>query len=210
MANEKRDFSKDAAKWDDNQRVRMAADIADVILDAVPMRPGMKVMDFGCGTGLLTLRLQPFAASITGVDGSRGMLDVLEGKIKDKNLSNVSTLHLDPDNGGRLTGSYDLITSSMALHHVRNVPSLLDQLFAVTAPCGHLCIADLDSEGGLFHADNHQGVFSDGFDRDELRRMFVEAGYSDVQDKKATTVVKPVPGGTRDFDIFLMTSYKRA
>jgi ubiquinone/menaquinone biosynthesis C-methylase UbiE len=188
----------------------MASDIADTIFEAVPLHARMNVMDFGCGTGLLTLCLQPFLSSVTGVDSSRGMLDALEGKIKDRKIANVKTMHMDPDNGGVLEGSYDLVTSSMALHHVRDVPSLLDQFYRITTPGGHLCIADLDPEGGLFHGDNHDGVFHDGFDREKFRRMFVTAGYEKVSDRTATTVVKPVTGGTRAFTIFLMTGYKRA
>ena len=34
----------------------------------------MDALDFGCGTGLVTLKLQPFIHSITGVDGSQGMI----------------------------------------------------------------------------------------------------------------------------------------
>ncbi|MBP1708041.1 MAG: Methyltransferase type 11, partial [Chloroflexi bacterium] len=68
---QRRDFDKDAANWDDNAgRVKMANNIANAILDAVRLRPDMEVLDFGCGTGLLTLRLQPLVKSIHGVDSS--------------------------------------------------------------------------------------------------------------------------------------------
>lgn len=210
MESEKRDFSKEAATWDEPRRAKMAADIAGAILKAVPVHAGMSTLDFGCGTGLLTLNLQPFVASITGVDGSHGMLDVLDGKIRDQKLSNVNTVLLDPDNGGRLEGRFDLVTSSMALHHVRDVSALLDQFYQVTAPGGYLCIADLDPEGSLFHGDNHNGVFHDGFDREELCKKFTAAGYGDVSFRTATTVVKPAPGGARPFTIFLVIGRKKS
>jgi hypothetical protein len=53
-------------------------------------------------------------------------------------------------------------------------------------------------------------VFHDGFDREELRRMFIMAGFGDVRDRTAAMVVKPVPVGTRAFTIFLMTGKKKA
>jgi ubiquinone/menaquinone biosynthesis C-methylase UbiE len=169
----------------------------------------MNALDFGCGTGLLTLSLQPFVASITGVDGSRGMLDVLEGKIRDRRLPNARTIQLDPDKGGQLDGRFDLVTSSMALHHVKDISALLDQFYRITAPGGYLCIADLDPDGGLFHADNHTGVFHDGFERKEFGRLIAEAGYADVRDRTATTVLKPVPGGIREYTIFLMAGTRK-
>ena len=210
MKNEKRDFDTAAVSWDEPRRMRMAGDIAGALREEINLDSAMDVLDFGCGTGLLTLSLQPFVASITGVDGSRGMLDMLDSKIRDRKLSNVRTLQLDPDKGDRLEGRFDLVTSSMALHHVRDIPALLGQFYRITTPGGYLCIADLDPEGGLFHADNHTGVFHDGFDRIEFRNMFIGAGYTDVRDRTATTVLKPVPGGASEFSIFLMAGRKKA
>ena len=63
-------------------------------------------MDFVCGTGLLTLALQPYVRSITGVDNSQGMLDVFQAKIKEQHLNNVKANQLELDNGDVLTGSY--------------------------------------------------------------------------------------------------------
>ncbi len=98
----------------------------------------------------------------------------------------------------------------MTLHHIRDVQPLLDLFYKITESGGYLCIADLDLDDGQFHGDNQDGVFHDGFDRAALRQMFIKAGFSDVRDRTATTVVKPVPGGTRSFTIFLMTGRKSA
>jgi cyclopropane fatty-acyl-phospholipid synthase-like methyltransferase len=208
MKDEKRDFNKEAATWDEPRRERMNRDIASAIQAEIQLRKDMNVLDFGCGTGLLTMCLQPQVASVTCIDSSRGMLDILEKKISAQEHCNVKTLHIDLDDGGRLEGHYDLITSSMALHHVRNIQPLLDQFYAATADGGHLCIADLDLENGLFHAENHTGVFHDGFGRTELHEAFSRAGYVDVCDRTATTILKPVPGGAHEFTIFLMAGRK--
>ena len=208
MKDEMRDFNKEAATWDEPRRERMNRDIASAIQSEIPLRKNINVLDFGCGTGLLTMCLQPQVASVTCLDSSRGMLDILEKKISALERCNVKTLHLDLADGGRLEGRYDLITSSMALHHVRNIQPILDQFYAATANGGHLCIADLDLENGLFHAENHTGVFHDGFDRTELHEAFGRAGYVDVHDRTATTILKPVPDGAREFTIFLMTGRK--
>ncbi len=92
MINEKKNFDQEAATWDEEpRRVKLVFDIADAILQAVALTPNMDVLDFGCGTGLLTLRLQPFVRSITGVDSSQGMLDVLKMKVERDHFSNVRT-----------------------------------------------------------------------------------------------------------------------
>jgi ubiquinone/menaquinone biosynthesis C-methylase UbiE len=206
---EKMDFDKVAASWDQQSaRVKLAEDIAGAVLREVTLSPGMDLLDFGCGTGLLTLRLAPHVRSITGVDSSRGMLDVLEGKIAVQGPANVKIRLLDLDEGDLLSGSYDLVVSSMTLHHIRDVGPLLAQFREILKPSGCLCIADLDPDEGQFH-ESSQGIFHSGFDRAALRGLFEKAGFRDMRDLTATEVVKPAAdGATRHFSVFLMTGRK--
>jgi ubiquinone/menaquinone biosynthesis C-methylase UbiE len=96
----KRNFDQEAANWDQvTGRVKVAHDIAQSMIQEIILTPDMDVLDFGCGTGLLTFALQPFVRSITGVDSSQGMLNVFKTKIKEQNLSNVKADHLDLDKG---------------------------------------------------------------------------------------------------------------
>jgi len=204
MANGKRDFNKEAATWDEPARMKMADNIGNAILREIRVTRETDVLDFGCGTGLLTLKLQPLARSVIGVDSSPGMIEVINGKIKDRKLANVTTALINLDKGDALEGSYRLITSSMTLHHIKDIRTLLDQFFKITAPGGYLCIADLDLDDGQFHGGNNDGVFHDGFDRAALRKSFADAGYADVRDMTATTVARPVQSGARTFTIFLL------
>lgn len=208
MNDQRRDFDKDAANWDENAgRVKMANNIADSIVEAVPLDAEMEVLDFGCGTGLLTLRLQPLVRSITGVDSSAGMLAVLEAKVEEQQLTNITTQHLDVEKGELLTGDYDLVVSSMTLHHVRKIEPLLAQFYGVIKPRGYLCLADLDLDNGHFHGNN-EGVFHFGFDRKILERDLVSAGFTDIEFRTAIEIVRFYPGGVRPFPIFLGTARK--
>jgi 2-polyprenyl-3-methyl-5-hydroxy-6-metoxy-1,4-benzoquinol methylase len=207
---ERRDFDKEAATWDEvPTRVKLANDIAAAISEEIVLTSNMDVLDFGCGTGLLTLQLQPVVHSITGVDSSQGMIDVLKAKIDKKNLPNVRTQYIDTDTGDILKGSYHLIVTSMTLHHVKEIRPLFDQFHGIVAPSGYLCIADLDIDDGKFHGNNN-GVFHFGFDRAVLRQDFTEAGFRDIRDRTAAEVMKPVSdGGVQPFSVFLMTGRKK-
>ncbi len=203
MMTHPRDFDKAAATWDENPgRVKLAEDVARAITQQVVLTPEMDVLDFGCGTGLVTLRLAPLVRSITGVDTSQGMLDVLTGKALRQGLANVRTGHLNP--GGAVAGSYDVIVSSMAFHHVEHTDAILRQLFQAIKTPGTLCVADLDLDQGEFH-DDPTGVFHFGFDRAVLRGLFQDVGFSQISDVTAAEVAKPTrTGGLRRFSIFLM------
>ncbi len=206
---ERKDFDKEAAQWDANPgRVKLAGEVAGAIIREIGPTREMDVLDFGCGTGLVTLRLQPLVKTILGVDSSQGMLGVLEGKINGQGLTNVHARFVDFEKGGRVKGSYDLIVSSMTLHHVPDTAALFIQWHGLLKPGGMLAAADLDAEDGSFHGDN-TGVFHLGFDREELKKLLRDAGFRDVHSTTATTMTKEVAdGGKREFQVFLIIGKK--
>ena len=206
---ERKDFDKEAAQWDANPgRVKLANEVADAIIrEAVPA-PGMDVLDFGCGTGLVTLRLQPFVRSITGADSSAGMLAVLERKVKAQGLANVRTRLVDFEKGERVGGAFHLVVSSMTMHHVKDTAALFRQWHDLLLPGGLLAAADLDSEDGSFHGDN-TGVFHRGFDRGGMRSLLQKTGFRDVRALTAATVARDVEGGgKKEFPVFLIVGRK--
>jgi 2-polyprenyl-3-methyl-5-hydroxy-6-metoxy-1,4-benzoquinol methylase len=205
----KKDFDTAAATWDANpRRVELAGNIADSIMKTIGLGPSMDIMDFGCGTGLLTLSLHSLVRSVTGVDSSRGMIDALNAKIRQHKLANVETQHFDLDQAEELKGSYDAIVSAMTFHHIKEIRPLLRQFYKILTQGGILGVADLDLEGGKFH-DSNEGVFHFGFDRGSLRKDFLEAGFEDVADTTAAEFVKPdAKGEKRKFTVFLITGRK--
>jgi ubiquinone/menaquinone biosynthesis C-methylase UbiE len=205
----RKDFDKEAAAWDEDPgRVKLANDIADAIVRETSLSRDMDVLDFGCGTGLVTLRLQPLVRTITGVDSSKGMLGVLESKIRSQGLSNVRTQFVDFEQGECVEGKFHLIISSMTLHHVPNTAVLFKQWYNLVLPGGVLCAADLDTEDGSFHLNN-TGVFHLGFDRGRLKEILEKTGFHDIRATTAATMVRDVAGGgKREFPVFLIVARK--
>lgn len=207
---ERKNFDKEAEKWDENPgKVRIASEVANVIIREINPSGNMEVLDFGCGTGLLTLKLQPLVKMITGVDNSQGMLGMLQKKIETLGLANVHTQLVDLEKGERVEGSYNLIVSSMTLHHVPDTVKLFKEWFSLLHPNGQICFADLDIEDGSFHGDN-TGVFHLGFERDKLKLFLHDAGFCDVRDTTATTMVKEITGqGTKEYPVFLIIATRK-
>ena len=91
-----RDFSRDAETWDDNPgRVLNARAIADAILRQVPLTNDMDALDYGAGTGLVTLALSPLTRSIVAADSAPRMLAKVDGKAVPSSLHYVSNLALE-------------------------------------------------------------------------------------------------------------------
>jgi len=206
---EKRDFDKAAESYDLKPgRLKLAQDVAKAIINEVNLSGDMDVLDFGCGTGLVTLQLQPRVRTITGVDSSHGMLDVLKSKIKEQNMINVKTEFIDMEKGDTLKGNFHLIISSMTLHHIQDLEYLLRQFYNCLLPGGVLCIADLDSDGGEFHSDQ-TGVVHAGFERSDFRRLFNRCGFHGLRDVTVARVVKELSDGrVQEFTVFLMIGRK--
>ena len=57
------------------------------------IKPGMKILDIGCGTGSLIIDAAKSGASATGVDISKGMLEVAQKRIDSYALADKITLH---------------------------------------------------------------------------------------------------------------------
>lgn len=204
-------FDRDAAGFDAvPARVELARAVADAIANALPLNDRMTIMDYGAGTGLVSLRLRPLVGSVVAADSSREMLSVLQAKLTAAHIDKVHTRELNLELQPATPAEFDVIVSSMTLHHVRDTTAILRQFHHALKPSGWLAIADLDTEEGLFHRDP-AGVHHCGFDRSTLCGLLAASGFVNAQTQDAHEVTKPGADGTpRTFSIFLATAQKKA
>ena len=203
-------FDATAADWDNNPvRVDLARSVGAKIAQSVPPEPHWHVLDYGAGTGLLTLCLQPLVSSILAVDSSVGMLETLSHKLTSAGLTNVSVCRWDLESQLLQQSGFDLVVSSMTLHHLRDVPLVFNRLVDVLKPGGWLAVADLDVEDGSFHGAS-KDVFHCGFDRQRITEWLIAAGLQGVSIGDAHTITKPdSTGQLRSYQVFLATGQKR-
>jgi ubiquinone/menaquinone biosynthesis C-methylase UbiE len=180
--------------------------IGKAILRHAKPTKAMNVLDYGCGTGLVSLFLLPHVRSVTGADSSAGMLDVLRTKIRDGGIDNMTAIQLDLERQPVPKDRFHMIVSSMVLHHVADLEQVLSAFHEMLLPNGVLCIADLDAEPGIFHsAEAAVSVHHHGFDRPSLQNQLRTAGFVDITISTAHVIQKPVDGGQmRNFSVFLM------
>lgn len=203
-------FNDLSHEWEaDSGRVQMAQAVARAMLAALDLAGTERTLEFGAGTGLITEILAPAVASVTALDASPGMLNVLRNKCARSALANVE-IRQGAVPANLPDRRFDLIYSSMTLHHVADVPALLRALAARLLPGGRVALADLDAEDGGFHGDV-VGVMHHGFDRAEMARWLAAAGLDAVRFSTAHTVRREaVDGGRRGYPIFLVVAERHA
>jgi ubiquinone/menaquinone biosynthesis C-methylase UbiE len=198
-------FDSKARQWDENPVFQDRANkIAAAIQAAVPLNPAMQALDYGSGTGMLSFPLQEKLSHITLKDTSPGMLAVAEEKIAAWGIGNMSTRLMDLTAAALPDERYDLIYSSMTLHHVPDTDAILAAFHSLLNPGGWLCIADLDKEDGSFHGiqvDVHHG-----FKRAELGMKAAQAGFAKAQFSTVFEIVKQTEAGARTYPVFLLVA----
>jgi ubiquinone/menaquinone biosynthesis C-methylase UbiE len=199
------DFDSRARDWDnDPVRIERAKAVAEAIRRMVPLRPGMTALEYGCGTGLLSFALQPFLGPITLADNSAGMLAVLEEKITASGVRDMTLLKLDLITDPLPPSRFDLIYTLLTLHHIHDTNKALQGLYTLLDRPGVLCITDLDKEDGSFHFDSEFDGHN-GFDRDELTRKLLEAGFANIH----FSTCYETPKNARLYPLFLAVAEKK-
>ena len=125
-------FKASAATWDsDRGRLNTAKTVAQAIKNILPFKSVDYAMDYGCGTGLISLELLPVIKNLTGIDLSDAMLDIFRKKIKENNLKNVELVKINSELDELPYHPYDLIFSSMTIHHVEHHIELLEKFYNI-------------------------------------------------------------------------------
>jgi 2-polyprenyl-3-methyl-5-hydroxy-6-metoxy-1,4-benzoquinol methylase len=101
------------------------------------MKPTDVVLDIGCGTGSLALRLASGAATIHGLDLSSEMVRVARGKAQAEGAANVS-FHVDSFDSCELfpPASLDGVCAYSLLHLVEDLPATLEHIHRLLRPGG--------------------------------------------------------------------------
>ena len=89
----------------------------------------------------------------------------------------MKVIRLDLEHDPLPDERYHLIVTSMTMHHVADTEKVVRAFHDLLHPGGILCIADLDTEPGVFHSpEAAESVHHHGFDRDRLKDQLAAAG----------------------------------
>lgn len=198
-------FDKSAANWDDKpERIKMAQKHFNSLINSFDFSE-TTVLDFGCGTGLLSIPLSKISREVHAWDSSMEMRRVITDKIGKEKIGNIKVVGSE-DELDRFKQTYNYVLMSMMLHHVDDYLGHLKKIGELLLPGGYVVVIDLAKEDGGFHKDN-TGVFHFGFSEEEIFRAFEIAGYSNVKYSVIQSVERESIDNTlKGYDIFLASA----
>lgn len=143
--------------WDPDQYHKFQAQRSAPFFDLlalVDVRPNLKVVDLGCGTGELTKQLADSLpdSDVTGLDSSPQMLEkaaLLQHS--SAQASSSPSLRFVQGDQAQLTGEWDLIFSNAALQWSENHAELIPHLYRRLKPGGQIAVQVPSNHNHISH-----------------------------------------------------------
>ena len=151
-----------AQTWDPERYARNARFVADLGAPTVELlapRAGERILDLGCGDGVLTAKLASMGCHVVGVDSSAPQIDAARKLDLDARVMNGEGLDFDSE--------FDAVFSNAALHWMRNPAKVVAGVERALKPHGrfvsefggHGCVAKIKK--ALVAALDRRGINGD-------------------------------------------------
>ncbi len=133
----------DAAGYDKN--ARFVTDLGAPVLDLLAPKPGERILDVGCGDGILTKKIADLGCSVVGVDSSAEFVASARKLGLTVMQQSASDMEFGP--------SFDAVFSNAALHWIKNADAVIGRVARALLPKGrfvvemggHGCVKTLQS-----------------------------------------------------------------
>ena len=110
-----------------------------------------RLLDYGCGTGIVTNQIAPDVGPVTAVDISENMIAIARQKAAELNLSNVTYLDAELTDEKVQSGGYDVISTFNLLYFVEDLDGLLRKIYEMLPQGGYfLSVTDCLGEKDTF------------------------------------------------------------
>jgi SAM-dependent methyltransferase len=122
------------------RNARFVADLAEPVLELLDPRAGERILDLGCGDGVLTARMTERGASVLGVDSSPELLAAARERGIATEL--VDAQHLT------YAGEFDAVFSNAAIHWMRDHAAVIAGAYRALRAGGRF-VAELGGQGNV-------------------------------------------------------------
>ena len=139
--------------WDPNGPQRPLHELNPVRLDYVQKwQPlvGARILDVGCGGGLLSEAMAQKNAQVTGIDLSEKLIDIAQLHLLESGVKAEYRVIAVEDLALQQAGHFDAITCMEMLEHVPDPHAILQACFDLLKPGGRLLLSTLNRTPAAF------------------------------------------------------------
>jgi SAM-dependent methyltransferase len=183
-------FTKQAVPFAEKAE-HSSEDTMRLTLETTGVTPSDTVLDVACGPGLVACAFANVARHVTGIDIVPAMIEQARTRQAGMDLANVDWVVGDilplpfPD------GSFSLVLSRYAFHHILDPAAVLREMVRVCAPGGRVAVIDFDMPPEKAAAFDHMEQLRDpshvhALSLPELRSMFAAAGLAGLREASYT------------------------
>ncbi|CAM4173512.1 Demethylmenaquinone methyltransferase [Mycobacterium basiliense] len=159
------------------------------------LRPGIAVLDVGCGPGTITADIAERIApgQVTAIELKQEILDVARTAAKARNLANITFVTSDVNALDFPDDTFDVVHAHQVLQHVADPVGALREMKRVCAPGGIVAARDADYAGFIWYPQlpgldrwlqlYRQAARRNGGEPDAGRRLLSwaqRAGFDDI------------------------------
>lgn len=188
----------------------------------VGLKPGMKVLDIGCGLGTITSWLAKQvlpSGTVTAIDNNEYQVKATLKRLKDSSIANAKAVCLSAYDLESLNETFDFVYCRFILHHINKPTDVIRSVYKILNPNG-IFVAEEGLVSQAFsypftgawgherwHNDPKQhdteGVSRDGNFGMKLYHVMHTAGFKDLH----ANLVQPVITSRSDKDLFIKSMF---
>ena len=120
------------------RNARFVSDLGQPVLDLLAPIPGERVLDLGCGDGVLTRRILEMGCSVVAVDSSAEQVAAARAQGLDARVEHAESLPFE--------GEFEAVFSNAVLHWVKDHDAMLTGVSRALVPGGRF-VAELGGAG---------------------------------------------------------------
>jgi len=180
-------WDKVAGNYDKNtEEVYSDANKKIIELTRIYCKEGSRLIDIGCGTGMITMDIAGSVSTVDAFDSSDEMLRIAKEKSSIKNISNINWEKIDALDIKNLNKEYDLATVFNLLLYLKNPEEFINDVKNKLVPGGYfISVTDCNGEEkiGLFKRFvlflSKLGIlpYIYPYRMEELSQLFINAGF---------------------------------
>ncbi|MFL5321983.1 MAG: ArsR/SmtB family transcription factor [Myxococcaceae bacterium] len=164
--------------------------------------PPLNVVDFGCGTGVLSVAMAKWAKSVVAIDHNADVLEQAKERARAEKAKNITFVREDLHELSLPSGKKDLVVLSQSLHHTDRPEAVLKEAARLLEPGGKIVVLELMPHEESWVTDR-LGHRHKGFEPDAIE--------AELQKLKFRNIARETHArnGDTPFRVFLLTGEKR-